>query len=295
MSFQKFLKSLLPSFKRDRLKTDSQNVRNQLMTVALPAYASAVESFKKPLVSEQGQEFTRRYDIMVAKRNKANSIVFDIHERLLKLPKLLDAIDKQIEVGFTDDVVASGMTLRKANVIRGLEVLGFIAKFSMGLVNAIAHYEILAKGIQVDYVSDVTPGEYKRLLKYINDFAQALESLSSMKDYEVAFDNIPEARVEDDAFRSMIGAGESDPFQLFTLASFNGNPIYTVLMMVAEWQMNNFKQMQDQKKLLEIRLMQLKRINEQRPSPELEREIKVLSSRVANLAADIRKKEESFA
>jgi hypothetical protein len=59
--------------------------------------------------------------------------------------------------------------------------------------------------------------------------------------------------------------------------------------------MDNYKQMQDQKKLLEVRLVQLKRIQENRPSPELEREIKVLSSRVANLAADIRKKEESWA
>lgn len=295
MSFPKFLKALLPSFKRDRLKTDAQNVRNQLTTVALPAYASAVESFKKPLVSEQAVEFTRRYDIMVAKRNKANSIVFDIRERLLKLPKLLDAIDKQIAEGFTDDVVSSGLTLRKANTIRALEVLGFITKFSMGFVNAIAHYEITAKGIQVDYVSDVTPGEYKRLLKYLPDFAHALQAITSLQDFEHALDNIPEARVEDEAFRAVSSMADFDPMQLFTLNNFNGNPIYTALMMVAEWQMNNFKQMQDQKRLLEVRLMQLKRMSENRPSPELEREIKVLSSRVANLAADIRKKEESFA
>ena len=295
MSFQSFLKNLLPTFKRDRLKTDAQNVRNQLTTVVIPAYASAVQTFKKPLESEQGIEFTRLYDIMVGKRNKNNSIIFDIHERLLKLPKLLDALDKQIAEGFTDDIVASGLTLRKANVIRALEVVGFINKLSMGLVNAVAHYEILAKGIQVDYVSDVTPGEYKRLVKYLPDFAHALAAITSLEDYEHRLDNIPEAKVEDDAFRAMIGKLVADPFQLFTMTNFRGNPIYTVMMMVAEFQMDNYKQMQDQKKLLEVRLVQLKRIQENRPSPELEREIKVLSSRVANLAADIKKKEESWA
>lgn len=295
MSFPKFLKSLLPTFKRERMKSDAQNLRNQLSTVAIPAYTSAAESFKKPLVSPEGIELTRIYDIMVPKRNKSNSIVFDIRDRLLKLPKLLEVLDKEINEGFTEDIVSTGLTLKKANVIRALEVLGFIAKYSMGLVNAVAHFEIVAKGIQVDYVSDVTPGELKRLLKHMPTFAQALESITSLKDFEHLLDNIPEARVEDEAFRAVVSKNDVDPMGLFALSNFNGNPIYTMLMMVAEFQMNNFKQMQDQKKLLEIRLMQLKRINEQRPSPELEREIKVLSSRVANLAADIRKKEESFA
>lgn len=295
MSFQKFLTNLLPSFKRDRLKTDAQNIRNQLTTIVIPSLASAVTSFKKPLVSEQGVEFTRLYDIMVGKRNKGNSIVFDIHERVLKLPKLLDALDKQIAEGFTDDIVSAGITLRKANVIRALEVLGFINKFSMSLVNAIAHYEIVAKGIQVDYVSDVTPGEYKRLLKYISDFAYALGNITSLEDYEKMLDNIPEAKVEDEAYRSVIGHNEFDPMRLFSLTHFKGNPIYFVAMVIAEFQMDNYKQLQDQKKLLEVRLVQLKRIQEQRPSPELEREVKVLSSRVANIAADIKKKEESWA
>lgn len=295
MSFQTFLKNLLPAFKRDRMKTDAQNIRNQLTTVVAPAYAAAVSSFKKPLVSEQGIEFTRLYDLMIGKRDKNNSIVFDINARIAKLTKLLDALDKQIAEGFTDDIVSSGLTLRKANVIRALEVLGFIAKFSMGLVNAIAHYEIVAKGIQVDYVSDVTPGEYKRLLKYLPDFAHALACITSVESYEDVLSHVPEAKVEDDAYRSTLTTREFDPLRLFTLTNFKGNPIYFIMMAVAEFQMDNYKQMQDQKKLLEVRLMQLKRIQENRPSPELEREIKVLSSRVANLSADIKKKEESWA
>jgi hypothetical protein len=295
MSFQSFLQNLLPSFKRDRLKTDAQNIRNQLNTVVLPSLASAVTGFKKPLVSEQGLILTKIYDIVVPKRNNSNSIVFDINDRMLKIPKLLDAIDKQIAEGFTDDVVSSGLTLRKANVIRALEVLGFINKFTMSLINAIAHYEILAKGITVDYVSDVTPGELKRLIKYMNDYSHVLSSITSLKEYEKIFDHIPESKVEDDGFRSLITQSEFDPMRIFTLSQFKGNPIYSIMMMVAEWQMSNYKQMQDQKKLLEIRLVQLHRIQENRPSPELEREIKVLSSRVANLAADIRKREESFA
>ncbi len=295
MSFQSFIKGLLPSFKRDRLASESRNLRNQLTTIVLPAYASSVQSFKAPLTSPEGIEFTKRYDLMVPKRNVTNSIVFDINERLQKLPKLLDAIDKQLADGFSGEVVSAGLTLRKANVIRATEVLGFLSKFSMGLVNAIAHYEIVHKGVKVDYVSDVTPGEYKRLMKYLPDFAQLLHAVTSLADYQNVFDHIPEAHVEDDVFRSSYRQNEVDPLSLFLTSGFKGNPIYSLLMMYAEFQMDNHKQMQDQKKLLEVRLLQLQRTQERQPSPQLEREIRALSSRVANLAAEIRKTEESFA
>lgn len=294
MKFAEYLKQLLPFFGKDRVIEDARITRNELVGVAIPSYELAMEVFKTSLSSKRVLGYAAQYKMVMG--GHKNTFVADILERLKKLPKVLDAIDGELARGFEDKVVADAITLHKANVLRVLEGLGFLSKYSISLLNAIYVEETTAFGKSHQPASDVSNGELARLDKFFMDFCQILKSISSVAMPTAVFKEIPESKLADmDNLRQVFGDKKVDPFNMFTTTNFKGNPIYFFRTLVAEQQMDRYKHTQEQKKLLELRLLHLQRRQQNNPDAGLERDIEVVSARVATLAEKLRKQEESFA
>ncbi len=294
MNFSNYFKQLLPYFGRDRAVEDARVVRNELITVAIPSYELAMEAFKTELVSKRVLGYAKQYKLMVG--NHKGTFVLDILERLKKLTKVLDAIDGELAKNFDNKVVTEAMDVRKANVLRALESIGFISKFSISLLNVVYVDETAAYGKTQPVSSDVQQGEYARIERLFIDFCSLLKSLTEAKDPVKAFAEIPEVQADGvEQLRDVFSDDRVDPFSLFTQSNFRGNPIYFIRTVMVDWQMDRFKHTQEQKKLLELRLLHLQRRMQNNPDASIERDIEVTSSRVASLAEKLRKFEESFA
>ena len=294
MNFSNYFKQLLPYFGRDRAVEDARVVRNELLSVAIPSYELAMEAFKTNVTSKRGQGFAKQYRLMVGSHK--NSFVFDILERLKKLPKVLDAIDAELAKTFDNKVVTIALDVRKANVLRALECVGFVSKFSISLLNVIYVDETSDMGKTQPHSSDVQQGEYARIERFFIDFCSLLKSLTDVKDPAKSFADIPDVQADGvEQLRDVFDDGRIDPMQLFTRTNFRGNPIYFVRSVMVDWQMDRFKHTQEQKKLLELRLLHLQRRKQNNPDAGIERDIEITSSRVASLAETLRKYEESFA
>lgn len=294
MKFGDYVKQLLPFFGSDRAVEDARVTRNELVGVAIPSYELAMEVFKTNLKSARVVGYAKKYAALVGPHK--NTFVFDILERLKKLIKVLDAIDGELAKGFEARVVADAITLHKANVLRVLECTGFLSKYSISLLNAIYVEETAAYGGVHQNAPDMTAGELARLDKFFIDFCQTLKAVSDIVAPVAVFKAIPESKISDmDSLREVFGDRRVDPFNLFTTSNFKGNPIYFVRSLIAEWQMDRYKHTQEQKKLLELRLLHLQRRQQNNPDAGLERDIEITSGRVATLAEKLRKQEESFA
>ncbi len=294
MQFSNYFKQLLPYFGRDRAVEDARVVRNEIVTVAIPSYELAMEAFKTTVASKRVLGYAKQYKLMVGSHK--NTFVFDILERLKKLIKVLDAIDAELARNFDNKVVTEAMDVHKANVLRALESIGFISKFSISLLNVVYVDETAAYGKSQPESSDVQQGEYDRIERLFIDFCALLKSLTDAKDPVKSFVEIPDVQADGvEQLRDVFSEDRIDPFGLFTKSNFRGNPIYFIRTVMVDWQMDRFKHTQEQKKLLELRLLHLQRRMQNNPDASIERDIEVTSSRVASLAEKLRKFEESFA
>lgn len=293
MKISDFIKKLLPFFARSRVQEDLRNTTTELQTMVLPTLKTASAEVKGAFKSQEAKDFMAVYKLTL--RPQGANYFTDMFERMGQLTKVLDAITRVVNAEFEDKVVSAGMNVKKANAVRLLGVIGFLNKFAMSLVNATLHFELQAAGATMPYVSDVTPGELARLKKYMPDFVQFLNSVTAIKDPEQAFDEIADVLVGAETFSSVFGETKIDPFKVFIASDFRGNPLYMVGMMVAEYQHNQYKKMEAQKQAIEKRLIAMRRSANGQPSPQVERELEVLTSRIASLSEDMRKHEESLA
>jgi len=290
MNIAPFIKKLAPALKRDRIGENLVNLREQVNVSILPSLESLKRAFPQDSKAPQNREIANTYASFAKGRIKG-TLINDLLERYKKIPAILDGIEREVSKNFGADVIPLGMDARKANVLRLLNVIGFLNKFTMTLTNAYAHYDLEHTGLKMDYVSDVTKGTAKRIAKYLPDYTTALTGITSVEKFENALNHLPEVTVDVEAFTNS-ALGDIDPFGIFSLQNFTA---YWIAVGLAQWQMKNYKDMIDKKDLLEYRILMLERTRARENSPDLERKIRDLSSQVAKLSEEIRAEEESFA
>lgn len=293
MNISAFVKSLLPFFNRNRMQDDLRNTTTEFNTIVLPSLQVAAKELRGPFKSPEAKNFQAIYKQAI--RTNAANYAVDLATRLPKLEKTLEAVAKVVNTEVGDKVVSAGMNVRVANAVRVLGALSFINKFTLSLLNATVHYELKNAGLQAEYISDVTEGELRRLQKHMVDYVQFLEALTGVSDPDKAFADIPDVLVEAEAFKDVFGSERLDPFRVFGQSNFRGSPFYIVNMMVAEYQHNQYRKMEAQKQALEKRIIALRRLNQGQASPQVERELEVLTSRIASIGEELRKYEESLA
>lgn len=293
MKISEFAKSMLPFFNRSRVQDDLRNTTTELNTIVLPSIAMLAKELKGPLKSDLAKEVTGTYKQSV--RTTAPNIFADLATRLPKLAKTLEALANVVNTEFEDKIASAGLSVRKANVVRVLGVINFIDKYTMSLANALIHQEMKHGGATLSYISDVTEGELVRLRKYMVDYVQFIAALTEVKDPLKAFTDIPDVIVEAEAHVGVFGSDKLDPFRVFGQSNFRGSPFYLIVMLVAEYQHNQHRKMESQKQALEKRLIALKRSTNGQPSPKVEEELEIISSRIASLTETLRTYEESLA
>lgn len=288
-----FIKRIAPVIKRDRIAENLANLREQINVTILPALEAANRTFTKDSAAPENRKIAQTY-ASFAKGTIKGTLLNDLLLRYRKMPGILDSVEREVSKNFGSDVIAEAMDIRKANVVRLLNVVGFLNKFTMMLLNAYAHYDLQVSGLKMDYISDVTKGTAKRIEKYMPDYTLGLTGITSIEKFEQAMNNLPEMSADIEVFDGS-EATKFDPFGIFNLNNFTADPAYWLATGLAQWQMNNYKDLVDKKELLEYRLLMLERARARESSPELERQIRERSSQVAALAEKIREHEESFA
>lgn len=299
MEIMKFIKKLLPRIERSTVSDDLRTTEKELVKIIIPSWASAKDHFKiaKP-VSEEIKHlqavFTKMFDYRRAMRSP--NFVTDIELRLNNLHANVVYIQSILDTVVDKDILTSGMTMRAAYVIRSAANMSMMTRYLASLLNYLYTVEAMARNTEIYDELKLSQSEMKYVESNFNAFVRLLSSYGiAPEDFSSTVSGLPDAYVNARTadFVSKI-AGFKDPQEEIGMAGFVGNPIYSVRLMVAQWQNDRYECAKAKKQQLELRLMYLQMQEKGKKNPAVEKEISMLQDRIDTLEAKIRDTDESL-
>lgn len=295
MRLSDFISSILPRLRKDEVLEDLRITAGELANVVTPAYVDANKylkssKFDSPEAQEAIKTFYRNYK---ADRTNKN-IVVEIHDRLPNLLKNLQFVSDQNDDLLERDILKDGLTAKKAILLRAAEQLSFISRYSIDLLNYLLVVETLKKGGQAERAAPIIE---KKLIDNVVNFGRLLAVYGKdPEDFVEVFDTLPEVVVNEKTYAALAAAYSADkldPMETLLMSGFEANPIYHIRLVVAEWQADRYKVYKDKKRMLELRLLQLKMLDDKNPDPKIEREIEYIQNRIEGLEFKMAKMEKA--
>lgn len=298
MEILSFVKSLLPSFGKERLSEDARITLEELRNVVLPSFEAAQELIKtKKFTSKEAENLNDIFKRNV-KVEKGNNLIGSITVNLPKVIEFQEKIQDLIDKRFDKDIVIDGITIYKANVIQAQTQLSFISQFSVKLLNYIYIVETESASGDGHYTKDsLSPTDIEYVKVNFIDFINAFNiAAKTGKDVGKVLEVAPDVVIGNnpEAVAAVYDNNKIDPLSMRTVRNFNNSPIFSLRLVVAEYQVNRYKRMQDTKQLLELRLLNLNKQLDKSPDPKLENEIAYTQSRVDKIASKMRRIEEDL-
>ena len=293
MNIFKFVKSLLPNFKKEKVAEDARITLEELQNVVLPSLQNA--TILNKLQHPDSIEMDKQFKSILKTKGGLNLITTLIAE----LPKVIefqvglqDIIDKKFE----KEIIIDGITVYKANVLQAQSLVSFVSRFTMSLLNYIYILETQAVGVVDDYVRDsISDGDIIIIKRDFSMYCNALSCVTkNRKELTEILNKIPDILVgqNPEIVAGMYGDGVLDPLQMSTASGFAKSPVFSIRMWFAEWQVNRYKKMQETKTILELRVLNFQKQSNRTPDPKLEELILRTQSRIDGLSNKMRKIEE---
>lgn len=295
-----FIKSLLPRIGKDQILEDLRVTSSELDQLVIPNYEQAaayfkIEKTKSDEVKSLSEDFYQKFD--KGSVVKQTSIIGEVAVRLGFIKANLAYVQSQIETILERDVISEGLTAKKAILIRAANQISFVSRFSSDLLNYVYVAEAIKVDAGIEESMKLSPAAKKHIEKNIKVFAWLLSDYGiHSKEFEKIYTAVPDIVVSSRNEASIVGLFKEqdiDPFSSPFVLGFTGNPIYHVRLLFAEWQASRYKANKDKKKMLELRLLHLKLINEKKNDPKLEAEINYIQNRIDKVERYMRDVEES--
>lgn len=296
MDILNFFKMLLPKFSKSRVLEDARITLSSLETVAIPSYVAADTGLKsKKFKSKQIDAYTKLLQRNVKIKNGDN-IVTIILRSLEKVQANLRILSDKANEEFEDEIVVAGITILKLNIIKLINIYSFTVQYSLKFLNYIYILETAELNADDRYVKDsLSAGDIKWLEDNFLNFCLSMNvATKSDKEFVSTLDSIPDIALgtsPDATVATLGGLSKVDPFGTSTMRGFTGSPIYSVRMMIAQYQAFKYKEAKETKTMLELRLLNLQKALDKSPDAALEKEINYTQSRVDNLNAELRQME----
>jgi hypothetical protein len=295
-----FIKTLVPHISKNDVLEDIRITKQELEVTTIPIAKQAAEHFKIAKIKSQNAKdliniFFRNYDLK--KQSATVNFASEIHDRLSIVLKNLIFVEKQFEQTTNPDIIAEGITIKKAVMLRSIDQINFISRFTLDFITVVYQDETQELQEQSEETIGVSKAIKDRVDRQIALYGSLLSIYGDEKfDFEKRFDSIPDVILTErtqEAVTSTYGESKLDPIGAPSLAGFIGNPIYHVRLLVAEWQANRYKAMKDKKKMLEMRLLYLQLAQENKSDAKLEQEIAYIQSRIDKIEYSMAKIEKS--
>lgn len=295
MRLSDFISSILPRLRKDEVLEDLRITAGELEKVVTPAYMDASKYLKtSKFESSEAQEAIKTFYRNYKTAHSDKNIVIEIYERIPNLLKNLQFVSEQNDDLLERDILKDGLTAKKAILIRAAEQLSFISRYSVDFLNYLLVMETLSKGGQAERSAPIIE---KKLTDNVVNFARLLATYGKdPEDFKEAFDALPEVVINEKTYSALAAAYSADkldPMETLLMSGFAANPIYHIRLVVAEWQADRYKVYKDKKRMLELRLLQLKMLDDKNPDPKIEREIDYIQNRIEGIEFKMAKMEKS--
>lgn len=294
-----FINSLLPRLRKDEVLEDLRVTLGELNNNVIPAFEDAERFFKESKFKSEDNTglntvFYRNYDL--SKSGRAGNLVLEVASKLKNVRENLECVRDMNEDALEEDIIKEGLTAKKAILVRSAEQLSFLTRYSVDLLNYVYAAEAKKAGSEAGELLKI---QITRVESNVSNFARVLSVFGAEpKAFLKFFETIPDIVVNDKthaAIAAVYDDDKLDPFGSKIAVGFEGNPIYHFRLVVAEWQADRYKNAKDKKRMLELRLLNLKLLQENNNDPKLEQEINYIQNRIESLDYKMAKMEQSVA
>lgn len=299
MKLPAFLSSLLASFSKSRMTGDLRQTLEELRDDTLPPYKTAIQGGydKRKWKAENILKFQQAFDRDVKLKGYRGNIIAQVYAVLQNMEANGPLVEKVIDKYFADDVMRDAITFLSANIIQYLEAMQFVTRYSRKLLIYVLTEELLA--VNPDMVADtqLTQGEIDWIYSNRETFFSALGVVAhNEKETEEKFSQIPDVVATKEnipLINSTVGEQKTDPFRLNFIPA-RMNLIYHARLRVAEWQVARYKSAQEERKMLELRILQMKQADMGKNDPKVMAQVEYTQGRLQRLNADIAEMEQAY-
>lgn len=300
MKLFSFVKALLPRIGKDQILEDLRITAGEFEQVVIPNYRHAADYFRiNKIKAAANKDLSDAFYQRLEKGSvsKQSSFIGEVEVRLGFIVQNLDYVQKQIDILMERDIINEGLTAKKAILVRAADQMSFISRFCSDLLNYVYVYEAMEYGSDQQESLELAPAVQKRVVNGVKIFASYISDYGiPNKEFEKLVLSVPDIVVSsrnENSIAGMYKEQEIDPFTSAYVQGFNGNPIYNIRLIFAEWQASRYKTTKEKKKMLELRLLHLRLLQEKKNDVKVEAEIVYIQNRVDKMERYMREVEET--
>jgi hypothetical protein len=296
MKIEKYVASLLPAIRKDKVIEDIAAIRKELRDVTIPVYASIAVVFGKwKWQSEEMKAKASAFNRLAGGGN----VVEVIGHGLDKLDGALTVAEEYIMKAYNEETVTSAITYKKAAVLQYVDAISFVVKYARRFAN----YMLVAESAKfpdsdTNLKTSFAPAEISYIETNFMMFCQALKALAiEPKEVQKRIDETPDIIVKASSagmMEEIHGASRVDAFGMNFISS-KWNPFYHIGKAYAEMQVSGYKAAREELALVQMRKLYLEKLQAKKPDAALAQEIEYSEGRLQSLHANIAKMEAAYA
>lgn len=297
MQLNQFMATLMPSFTKDTVLEEFEDVQKQINNINLPLFEKALKDlsrykFRSDLAERMDESL---YDNVKVKRfpnfiGAFNDIVKRMRDQLPILEKLIDD-------HFELDISSSAMTLHRINILQYIPVMSFVLRYQRAFLNYAVSMEVNAESESAEPIFDLIPADREWLARHRNAFVDSVAVVYNRgANLEKTFEALPDMSIDPQNAKTVeqTKASVIDPLGM-NFIPLTINPIFHFRKMVVNYQVERYQLAKAEYDMLQRKIYNLRIISEGRNDAKLQREIKYTEEqRVRPLAQKIQKWEQDY-
>lgn len=263
MQILNYFRKIKRNFDLKNIKSEIDNVRDELVNQALPTVTEASKSFDESKDALRSKTYQLYYEALngvqpIARNQSALSAVVD---RLQRCDTLLDYISEIVDNEFTETMNAETVTLKGSYVFRLLNLIELYTRFSVRMTEVILISENNLAENKMEHDS-IAPISLAFLERNKESFLQCHRLLINTPDHlRDQLNDVPDivlSEVRSPSMLSMHGKGRIDPLQM-GFAESRADIFWLWAVNRAEYQANRYATLKEDCRLLELLIERRKR------------------------------------
>jgi hypothetical protein len=300
-----FVKRMLPSFKKDDVETDLDVSIQFFENTVVPSYKSMervykIHKFNSPETKKIIGDFYKYIKPDMGKLKLKGLGKFEVDIIHLVTSALVPNgryIQKEIDKIISNTVLSSGLSARKAFLLRAVTHYHFMSKYATDLCNYILIKEAENTDLDLRDSFKLNKKQVQMIEQNIEIFARLLGFYArDPSEFDRSINKIPDVIIPDKNIEAQIDEYTqvgAEPIPSLP-KGFVGSPIYSIRLIFAQWEADRYNELKDKRKLIELRCLHLESLKERGDSdPNLERDIAYLQDRLTDIDYKMAKIEES--
>lgn len=295
MQLDKLINWLLPSFGKDRITEDLRITKGEIESLQT-AFDHASQLFRHwKFKSETIQALDKQF-AQLTESSKSDNLIVSIDKAFPVALKNLAQLEDLVLAHMGKTVAGKAITYKQATLIQYADAMYLFSKYARKLLNYILVKETEAMGAASEGGALKEP-DVEYIDKHFLDFCYAFKAITGKPERTLAaIEDIPEAQVTSASLASMkssVGITRLDPLKMGFLGT-RANPIYFFRVVVADFQMLRYKAQKEELTLLQLRKLNLERLNEGKQDAKVQKQIEYYQARVDELDYELRQREDNI-